>query len=159
MNRTRIVLVALGFACTCVLTLAACGGSSTTTLRGTFVESTNVNFQNVACGAEVGNLKGVKITVAVDNVQASSVLVRWSGKPRVVGKYLIDNSPVLACTGTWEVTIPTARVSYALGVTGLDGVSGTVTVPTNKAGDKIALDDNSATDANGDSTIEQSNGA
>lgn len=131
--------------------LSGCGGSGTTTLRGTFTDSTNVDFQNQACADQ---MTGQQVTVKVDNVPAASSPVTWAKNPVVAGRYLIDNSPVLACTGAWEVTVSTAKISYILGVTGLDGVSGTVTVPTQDTGGKIRLDDNSATDAQGNSVIE-----
>jgi hypothetical protein len=51
------------------------------------------------------------------------------------------------------VTVPSAHTGYELGVSGLNGVDGTVTVPVANAGKSISLDD-SGTDDQGNSAIE-----
>jgi hypothetical protein len=60
---------------------------------------------------------------------------------------------VYACSGTWQITIPSAKISYILGISGLGGVSGTVTVPVSLSGQSIALDDNES-NGNGGSLLE-----
>ena len=124
-----------------VLVLAACGGgSSTVTLHGTFTDSADTS-PGSACADQV-TLLGASVAVAADNVSAGSVPVSWPGNPVQVG-------PVYDCTGTWSVTVPSAHIGYALSVTGLGGVSGSVTVSIADSGKPIALDDGTANDQGG----------
>lgn len=145
MDVKRIVLAA-----GTVLALAACGGSGgsgTVTLHGTFTDSADTSSGS-ACADQV-TLNGAAITVAVDNVSAGSAPVSWSGNPVQIGTFIVGGEPVYGCTGTWSVTMPSAHIGYALGVTGLGGVSGSVTVSVADAGKPIPLDDNTTNDQGG----------
>lgn len=131
-----------------VVGLAACGGSSTTTLHGTFTDDGDVPNASAPCSSEEG---GGAITVEVDNVPAGSAAVNWQGNPRSL--LTLGGSTVLACSGTWQITVPSAKISYILGISGLGGVSGTVTIPISQAGQSIAMDDNES-NGNGGSLLE-----
>jgi hypothetical protein len=136
-----------------VLALAACGGgSSSTTLHGTFTDDADVANASGPCSSEE---LGGAITVAVDNVPAGSATVNWQGNPRILPT--LGGSTVNACSGTWQITVPSAKISYILGISGLGGVSGTVTVPVSQSGNSIALDDNQS-NGNGGSVLEVASG-
>jgi hypothetical protein len=51
--------------------------------------------------------------------------------------------------------VPAAHIGYQLAVTGLGGVTGSVTVPVADAGSQVALDDNLSND-NGGNALEVS---
>jgi hypothetical protein len=87
----------------------------------------------------------------VDNVPAGSAAVNWQGNPRSLPT--LSGSTVLACSGTWQITAPSAKISYILGISALGGVSGAVTVPVSQSGQIIALDDNES-NGNGGSLLE-----
>jgi hypothetical protein len=132
-----------------VFALAACGGgSSSTTLRGTFTDDADVANASAPCSSEE---LGGAITVAVDNVPAGSAAVTWQGNPHSLTT--LGGSILYACSGTWQITVPSAKISYILGISGLGGVSGTVTVPVSQSGQSFALDDNQP-NGNGGSLLE-----
>lgn len=100
------------------------------------------------CSSEEG---GGAITVEVDNVLAGSAAVNWQGDPRTLST--LGGSTVLACSGTWQITVLSAKISYILGISGLGGVTGTITIPVSQSGQSIALDDNES-NGNGGSLLE-----
>lgn len=135
-----------------VVGLAACGDSNSTTLRGTFTDDGDVANASAPCSSEES---GGTITVAVDNVPAGNAAVNWQGNPRILST--LGGSTVNACSGTWQITVPSAKISYILGISGLGGVSGTVAIPVSQAGQSIALDDN-VSNGNGGSVLEVASG-
>jgi hypothetical protein len=122
-----------------VIALAACGGSSTTTLHGTFTDDQEIGTAPTPGNSCSDDETGGAITVMVDNVPAGSATVNWQDNPH--GLTTLSGSTLYACSGTWQITVPTARISYILGISGLGGVSGTVTIPISKSGQNIMLDD------------------
>ena len=146
-----IILAVLGL----TVVLVGCGGSGKTTLQGTFSDRWDVSSQDGACADQ---LSGTSITVAVDNVPAGNAPVSFSGNPENIGTDL-GGQAVYACKGTWEMTVPSAHVSYTLGVSGLTGVTGTVVIPTDKAGGQIALDDYTENDQGTGGSLELSSGS
>jgi hypothetical protein len=132
MRRVFILAVAILAA----ILLSGCGGSGSTTLHGTFSDDGDVTSGNMSCSdAEDAGA----ITVAVDNVPAGSATLNWQGNPQSLPT--LGGSTVYACTGTWTITVPTAHISYVLGISGLGGETGTVTIPVSQAGQAIPLDD------------------
>ncbi len=121
------------------LMLTGCGGSGTTTLHGTFTDvelmggmalpatcQTWENADNLS-----GNYSSWQVLVQVDNISAGAATIHWKGKPQP------NISRIQAtCTGTWSITVPTARVGYSLSLT---GVSGSTTVPTSDGGNPVNL--------------------
>lgn len=146
-----IVLAALGLA----VMLVGCGGSGKTTLQGTFSDRWDVSSQDGACADQ---LSDTSITVAVDNVPAGNAPVSFSGNPVNIGTDL-GGQAVFACKGTWEITVPSAHVSYILGLSGLTGNTGTVVIPTGQAGGQIALDDYAENDQGTGGSLETSSGS
>jgi hypothetical protein len=134
----------------CALALAACGGSSTTTLHGSFTDDQDVSG-TLPCAQQESSSA---ITVAVDNVPAGNATINWQGNPRDLGTSLAGNT-VMGCSGTWQITVPTAHISYILGISGLGGVSGTVTIPISQSGQNITLDDNEPTENGGALEVSQ----
>lgn len=149
MNRTILVLatgaLALG------LSLAACGGGGSTTLHGTFTDDQDASNTGTPCAGDEGS---AAISVAVDNVPADNATINWQGNSRSLGTSL-GGTAVVACSGTWQITVPSAHISYVLGVSGLTGVSGTVTIPVAQSGQDITLDDNSPTENGGALEVSQ----
>lgn len=136
-----------------LLALAACsGGNGTVTLHGTFADSADT-MQGMACSDE-GTLSGAAVAVTVDNVAAGSAPVSWQGNAANIGTTL-GGDAVYGCRGTWSVSVPAAHIGYKLSVTGLGGVSGSVTLPVKDAGSAVALDDN-VRDVNGNGVLELS---
>jgi hypothetical protein len=134
------------------LALYGCGGSNTITLKGTFSDRWDVDNQSGSCPDQ---LSGVSVTVKVDNVPANSAPVTFSGNPQNIGTTL-GGSTVWACTGAWQVTVPNAHISYILGISGLGGDEGTVTIPTGSASGQIRLDDYPENDQGSGGTLERS---
>jgi hypothetical protein len=128
------------------LALTACGGSSTVTLHGTFTDSADTSSGS-AC-ADQGTLSGAGLAVTVDNVAAGTAPVTWSGNPADLGTTL-GGDTVYGCKSTWSVTVPAAHDGYQVSVTGLGGVTGSVTIPVADAGKPNALDDNISNDQGG----------
>ena len=146
-----ITFAVLGLA----VVLAGCGGSGKTTLQGTFSDRWDVDNQGPACADQ---LSATSITVAVDNVPAGNAPVTFSGNPANIGTDL-GGQAVFACKGTWEINVPSAHVSYILGISGLTGNTGTVTIPADKAGGQIALDDYATNDQGTGGSLEISGGS
>ena len=111
-----------------VLGLAACGGSSTTTLHGTYTDLEGFSPLNVgqSCQAQEPTVGappgGYVVAVAVDNIPAAQVPVTWRGNARTV---TIDGSTTTACTGTWSATVKTASTAYQITMPGDGGFGGT----------------------------------
>lgn len=131
-----------------LLVLTACGGSGNVTLHGTFTDIlTPIPGYNPppmsSCAAMEGAYTLKAVTVTVDTVRAGSSPVSWpTSKPVDLGTDGVADGPtVYRCTGTWSMTVTAAHVSYTLGLTGIGGLSGTVTVPVSQAGTSIALND------------------
>ena len=149
MNRRRIT-VALG-AAALSLTAACSSGGGNVTLHGTFTDSGDTDGSAGAC-ADQGTLEGAAVTVSVDNVSAGSGTVNWTGNPVAAGQFL-SGGTAYECSGTWSVTVPAAHIGYQLAVTGLGGVTGSVTLPVANAGSPVVLDDNLSND-NGGNALE-----
>jgi hypothetical protein len=93
------------------------------------------------------------VAVKVDNIAAGTSIIAWQGKPQSLG------AGAYACTATWSITVPVARVSYSLSITGAEGYTddfqGSVLVPVGQASSSINMDDNSP---NGNDTLEITSG-
>lgn len=136
MSGFKLVSMAAGLAAT-VLAVTACSGNGNVTLHGTFTDTADTSSSGPACADQ---LSEANVAVTVDNVAAGDAAITWSGNPVVVGTYLSGQS-AYGCTGTWSITVPSAHIGYEVSVTGLGGVSGSVTVPAADAGKQIVLND------------------
>jgi hypothetical protein len=126
--------------------VASCSsGNGTVTLHGTFAD-TEYNSGSVPMPAtcdewEADNLSGNapsgswQVSVKVDNVDAGTSDVQWSGKPRLASGIEAAES-LYTCTGTWQVTVTTAKIGYSVSVVTL---SGSVAVLPGNAGNPVRL--------------------
>jgi hypothetical protein len=141
-NRTRILLivgsVTVVLAAAVGISAALAGGNSnaTVTLHGTYTELLYGMPLGQPCDSsisgEFGSLGNNQVQVDVDSVPAASVSVPWEGN-------VFPTQGTTACTGTWEATVPTARIAYQLKVTGSTGFPVTADVSPAEAGQLIVL--------------------
>jgi hypothetical protein len=126
--------------------LVGCGGgSSATTLHGTFIDTNTFLTGKQGC-ADQESGSGYTVSVSVDNIAAGSANVTFdTGKPLTSGLVVSsNNAPIYSCVGTWQIKVPTAHVSYSLSVGGSTGdLSGHVIVSVLHAGSTIQLNDGS----------------
>ena len=105
--------------------------SGTVTLRGTYTEDLVGLPVGQPCAPSVsgtyGGLGTPEVQVFVDDVYAASVPVTW------LGEVFSQGDGVGACTGTWEATVPVARITYVLKITGGEETFATTVSPANAA--------------------------
>jgi hypothetical protein len=148
MRKPAAALIPPALLLAAILVLTGCGGSSTVTLHGTFTDVADTSSGQSCADQGTDTLSGAGIAVAVDGVAAGTGTVSWAGNPVNAGTGL-GGDAVYGCTGTWAVTVPSARIGYALSITGLGGVTGSVTIPAADAGKAIPLDDEIGNDQGG----------
>jgi hypothetical protein len=116
--------------------LTACDSSGNVTLHGTFTSVAAPHWTldpHPDCADWVtGGSQPWLVTVTVDNVNAGSADIQWTGNPQTLA------SGYLSCTGSWSVSVARARVGYSLSVPAYDPGSAT-TVPAAYSGQPIAL--------------------
>jgi hypothetical protein len=127
--------------------LSACsGGDGKVTLHGTYLdiesppaagETLPSNCADWEAENLSGNYSSWQVSVKVDNVDAGTTGITWTGKP-VQGDINNSNIPLfdVGCTGSWSITVPAAHIAYSISVTGL---SGAYTVQAGNEGKPIAL--------------------
>jgi hypothetical protein len=145
-SSTSVVLGGRGFIALTLLALvlAACGGgSSTTNLHGTFTDTSQTLAPNSGTCADQESGSQVSVAVSVDNVAAGSANVTFgSGKPFDSGIITLGTgAKFYSCTGTWQITVPSAKIGYSVSVGGL---SGHATVSLSQADSSIRLNNGTA---------------
>lgn len=130
-----LALGVLAVAVTLILLALNTGGR--TTLRGTFTDLGAAPSTHRTCA--FWEASGHTITVRADGILVGDAHLHWAGTPHATPQTAVTatlGSPELACTATWDISVPPARDAYTITVSGL---TGTIAIQPGHASQTINL--------------------